>query len=227
MTGVNNFTLFAHRGDNRNFTENTLVAFYSSIKAGFTAMELDLVTLRDGNVVVFHDDDLKRICDVNRSVHEIDLVEFKKVFPALLTFDEFADVFENQVLEINLEIKDNTGTLNKISERVKKFKNPVISSFEIDVVHEACRMGLECAYLFSKRYKYLLHRHSLLSRRIHVSSRMILTPLMIDYFYKNYDVYCYTVNDVNEARILKSYPFIKGIFTDRVEMQSQLAEKLH
>jgi len=218
MPSNDEFRLFAHRGDNRNFTENTLAAFQSSVKAGFLAMELDLVRLRDGNVVVFHDDDLNRICGIDRSVYEIPLDDFKNAFPDLLTAEEFVLHFKDLDLEINLEIKDDIKTLETILPLTKKLRKPLISSFNSDVVDEAVEKGLPSAYLFSNLYSFLKRKLFLKNRRLHISSRMVLKNPLSRLFFRHYQVYCYTVNDPEEVKRLRAYPFIKGIFTDRVEM---------
>ena len=55
---------FAHRGlhtPDKQIPENSLPAFDRAAAAGY-GMELDVQLSRDGQVVVFHDDDLKRVC---------------------------------------------------------------------------------------------------------------------------------------------------------------------
>lgn len=62
--------LYAHRGLHENGTaapENSLEAFRRAVDAGF-GIELDIQLSKDGVVVVFHDDTLKRVCGVEGSV---------------------------------------------------------------------------------------------------------------------------------------------------------------
>ena len=62
----------AHRGYhdmNRDVWENTLSAFSRAIEAGF-AIECDLHYASDGVPVVFHDDDLQRVCNLPGEVRE-------------------------------------------------------------------------------------------------------------------------------------------------------------
>ena len=66
-------TLYAHRGlhDNDNgIPENSLAAFAAAAKAGY-GVELDVQLTADHKVVVFHDNDLKRMCGVDRRVDEL------------------------------------------------------------------------------------------------------------------------------------------------------------
>lgn len=67
----------AHRGLhdlNKNRWENTLSAFDAAAKAGF-AIECDVHLTRDGGVVVFHDDDLKRLAGREGRISDLTLTE--------------------------------------------------------------------------------------------------------------------------------------------------------
>lgn len=64
---------FAHRGlhsPDKRIPENSLAAFGLAAEAGY-GMELDVQLSRDGQVVVFHDDDLKRVCGREERVDEL------------------------------------------------------------------------------------------------------------------------------------------------------------
>lgn len=64
---------FAHRGlhtPDKRIPENSLAAFRLAAEAGY-GMELDVQLSRDGQVVVFHDDDLKRVCGREERVDEL------------------------------------------------------------------------------------------------------------------------------------------------------------
>ena len=59
----------AHRGlfNNEDVPENSLLAFHKAMEAGFP-IELDVQLTQDGRLVVFHDDNLKRMCAVSKKV---------------------------------------------------------------------------------------------------------------------------------------------------------------
>lgn len=68
FTGVN----FAHRGlhtEDKSVPENSLKAFVLAASAGY-GIELDVQLSSDGQVVVFHDDTLDRVCGIHASVNE-------------------------------------------------------------------------------------------------------------------------------------------------------------
>ncbi len=63
---------YAHRGlhsEDRSVPENSLEAFRLAGRAGYGA-ELDVQLTKDGQVVVFHDDTLERVCGVRARVDE-------------------------------------------------------------------------------------------------------------------------------------------------------------
>ncbi len=67
-----------HRGASGVKPENSCAAFKEALKSKVDMIELDVRTTKDDKLVVFHDEDLKRICGVNEKVSEITLKEFKK-----------------------------------------------------------------------------------------------------------------------------------------------------
>ena len=69
---------YAHRGLHdlaQGIPENTLPAFARAVEAGFGA-ELDVHLTADGRLVVFHDDDLKRLCGADRATASLRSEEF-------------------------------------------------------------------------------------------------------------------------------------------------------
>ncbi len=63
---------YAHRGlhqKDRTVPENSLMAFGKAIEAGY-GIELDINLTADGEVVVFHDDSLLRVCGVDKLISQ-------------------------------------------------------------------------------------------------------------------------------------------------------------
>ncbi len=58
--------------------ENSLAAFGEAIKRGY-AIEIDIHITSDGEVVVFHDGDLRRMCGVEGKIGDMTLKELKKL----------------------------------------------------------------------------------------------------------------------------------------------------
>ena len=69
--------IYAHRGLwNERYPENSISAFRRAIEHGY-GIEIDIRLSKDGQIVVFHDDDLKRVCGVDKKVSELTLTELK------------------------------------------------------------------------------------------------------------------------------------------------------
>lgn len=72
---------FAHRGlhkKDKTVPENSLAAFERASSYGY-GMELDVQLSKDGQVVVFHDDTLNRVCGVDSRVDEKTYDELSKI----------------------------------------------------------------------------------------------------------------------------------------------------
>lgn len=71
----------AHRGLHdkaANIPENSLPAFQAAIDHGY-AIEIDIHVTADGKVVVFHDDDLERMCGVAGRIEDKTLAELRQL----------------------------------------------------------------------------------------------------------------------------------------------------
>lgn len=72
---------YAHRGlhtEDKSVPENSMEAFAKAKEAGY-GIELDVQLSKDGELVVFHDDTLDRVCGVDARVDELELKELKEL----------------------------------------------------------------------------------------------------------------------------------------------------
>ena len=108
---------FAHRGLHRadkSVPENSLEAFRLAGEAGY-GVELDVQLSKDGQVVVFHDDTLDRVCSVHGRVDAFSFEELQRM--RLCGTDQHIPLF-SQVLEVfggrgPLLVELKTGPRNK------------------------------------------------------------------------------------------------------------------
>ena len=59
-----------HRGAMGHLAENTIESFDQAIKFGVHAIELDVISVQ-GEAIVFHDFDLKRLCGVESRIAKL------------------------------------------------------------------------------------------------------------------------------------------------------------
>lgn len=119
---------YAHRGLwNAQRPENSLSAFRSAVDAGY-GIELDVHRTKDGVLVVHHDDNLKRVCGVDRRIAQSTLAEVRachlsgtaEVVP---TFDEVLEAVGGRVpLIVELKVEQNVDSLcSAVRERMQRY----------------------------------------------------------------------------------------------------------
>lgn len=119
---------YAHRGLwNAQRPENSLSAFRSAVDAGY-GIELDVHRTKDGVLVVHHDDNLKRVCGVDRRIAQSTLAEVRachlsgtdEVVP---TFDEVLEAVGGRVpLIVELKVEQNVDSLcSAVRERMQHY----------------------------------------------------------------------------------------------------------
>lgn len=86
-------TPVAHRGihDNKTTPENSISAFRAAIEAG-CAIELDVQFTRDRKLIVFHDENLSRLCGVDKNPLDLTAEEISEL--RLLDTDEHIPTLE-------------------------------------------------------------------------------------------------------------------------------------
>ena len=113
---------YAHRGLHDNISdapENTMAAFAKAVKGGY-GIELDVQLTKDGQVVVVHDFNLKRICGIDGDVDSFTYEELQKfpVYESRQTIPLFSDVLAlvNGRVPLIVEIKYK-GTGKAVCEK--------------------------------------------------------------------------------------------------------------
>ncbi len=130
--------IWAHRGCCTLYPENTLEAFNAAaMLEGLTGIELDIQLTADGEMVVFHDENLKRVTHIDRNVRSCTLAEIKSIaIPAndgkycnIPTLEEVLVMMkpycESRGILINIELKTSVirydGIESKAYELVRKY----------------------------------------------------------------------------------------------------------
>ena len=74
-------SFIAHRGlhnENESIPENSLLSFQKALEKKL-AIEIDIHLTKDGQIVVFHDENAKRMCGVDGKIEEMTLDEIKSL----------------------------------------------------------------------------------------------------------------------------------------------------
>jgi glycerophosphoryl diester phosphodiesterase len=122
---------YAHRGlHNKQYPENSLGAIENAVRHGF-AIEMDLQLSADGQVVVFHDEDLKRVCQDERTLRSLDYKELSKLTLAsthytIPTFEQVLSLVDGKV-PLLIELKGttlNTSLCPPVAELLDRYDGP-------------------------------------------------------------------------------------------------------
>lgn len=97
--------LIAHRGIHSVFLENTIPAIRRAMEENYI-IELDVHLSRDNVVVVFHDNNLKRVFGINQEIKKLTLKEIKQI-SSIPTLEEVLDLVRGRV-PILIEFKFDT-----------------------------------------------------------------------------------------------------------------------
>lgn len=160
---------FAHRGlftADQSVPENSLPAFRAAVAAGY-GVELDVQLTKDKVVVVFHDDDLKRVCGVDARVDAFTFDELQNM-PLLNTVERmptFADVLTmiDGKIPMIVELKSG-GDWKTLCEKTRVLLAQYKGDYCVESFHpllvrwfyqhapQILRGQLSEAYRYSKRY---------------------------------------------------------------------------
>jgi glycerophosphoryl diester phosphodiesterase/MFS family permease len=120
-----------HRGFHNLAQENTLEAFRAAARAGAKMVELDVRLSRDGQAVVFHDADIKRIAGRDGLVRDFTASELKDLARAP-TLREVLDDQDCRNLGVNVELKhcpdQNDALASAVAGVVRGFESRVLFS---------------------------------------------------------------------------------------------------
>jgi glycerophosphoryl diester phosphodiesterase len=94
--------VIAHRGASHEALENTIAAFRAAKIAGAHGVELDAMRCGSGEVVVFHDDDLKRLFGRRDRIDALPLAALRE--HGIPTLEEVLDELGPRML-VNVELK--------------------------------------------------------------------------------------------------------------------------
>lgn len=75
--------IWAHRGCSMQYPENSIEAFLQAANVpGVVGVELDVQLTKDGEVVVFHDENVSRVTNGNKEIAEYTIKELKELWIA-------------------------------------------------------------------------------------------------------------------------------------------------
>ena len=102
-----NVTIIAHRGSSKAAPENTIAAVRKAIEDRADWIEIDVQETADGEVVVFHDRDFRRLAGINLKIWEATITDLRDIDVGSWFAPEFKDERVPTLSEVLQECKGN------------------------------------------------------------------------------------------------------------------------
>ncbi|AWB43186.1 hypothetical protein DCC85_02340 [Paenibacillus sp. CAA11] len=103
---------FAHRGAAGHCPENTMVSFRRALELGATGIETDVQMTKDGELVLIHDESLKRTTGREAWINDVTLEEVRELDAGAWYGAEFAGERIPRLDELLELLKDRSTILN-------------------------------------------------------------------------------------------------------------------
>lgn len=239
--------LFAHRGMSALAPENTLSAIKKCREYGVEWFECDVDILKDGTIVISHDDTLDRCTNRAGSLYDITKEELEKIDAGswfsdefkgekMPTLDELVEVINKEKLNVNIELKSCAAgkvltqkLIDGLVEAIKKIDKDlkvIVSSFNYLALYlfkqKSPETPVACLFedhtLYSDCYSILEFCEA---EYIHPQNEGLTEKRVKEMKSKGYKINVWTVNSLARANELFNWG-VDGIFTD---IANQFPEK--
>lgn len=125
--------IWAHRGSSHSYIENSLAAFDRAVKDGAEGIELDVQRTKDGQLVVYHDENLKRLTGLDQFLWELTWKEVQELTLSVKnkeisysnisntkipSLEEVLEFMKDTSLTINIELKNSINFYPGIEKEV-------------------------------------------------------------------------------------------------------------
>lgn len=218
------FLRIGHRGASAYEIENTLASFQRAIEIGANAIELDVRMAGDGNPVVIHDENLKRVFGRDLQVRKASVDELKeRSGNAVPTLQEALYFIDRRVEKILVELKER-GCEGKVLDIIAgegMRDRVIIISFKEEFLAEVRSLDdeIETGLIYSR------HRHPVAAARelgvqyLLPQYQAVQKADMEDAHRNGLRVIVWTINSRRLARLLEGSG-VDGIASDRPDILS-------
>lgn len=149
--------IVAHRGFMEKGVENSIEALVGAAKSGADYAELDIQETKDGEIVVMHDTNLKRLTGHNRMVYDMTLDEIRalqlsqnNMTSRIPTLEEFIQVALKEDIKLLIEIKPHgfeseqyLTHLNELLTRYEVTESFLVQSLDLPMLNQLKKINDE------------------------------------------------------------------------------------
>ena len=231
--------IISHRGASAVAPENTRIAFIKAIEHNADMIELDVQPTKDGELVVFHDDDLKRVTAIEGKLKKLlhaDITKIKLLHPkhkneTILHLEEVLDLIGD--FPLNIELKDGClGHEKRLLEITKKHNilySTIFSSFNRKILTNLRRLNKKIklsSLCFVPHRLNIAFARKLNAVSINPSQRFV-TKKAVDLAHKyGIKVYSFWADDEKVITYLVKKG-VDGIITNHPHETRHIIEKKH
>ncbi|MFC6333890.1 glycerophosphodiester phosphodiesterase [Paenibacillus septentrionalis] len=233
---------YAHRGASGYCPENTMAAFRYAIELGATGIETDVQMTADGELVLIHDENLKRTTGIDKLVKDVTLAELKALDAGswystdfageqVPTLDELMELVKAHHIMLNIEIKSGIVLYPNIErsvvDKIKAYgleKQCIISNFNhyslagCHAIDPQIRTGI---LYMEGLYRPWDYAQTLGATALH-AAKYAVTPEWVKEAESKGVIYnVWTVNETHEMKALIQAG-VAGIITDYPDRLHQL-----
>jgi glycerophosphoryl diester phosphodiesterase len=238
--------VLAHRGGGALAPENTLAGVRRGMRAGFRAIEYDVMLARDGVPVVMHDPFLGRTVPGSGHVYDYDAQElaamdaggwFASAFEGepVPLFVEFALFCKAHGVWMNIELKPAPGYEIETGGVVARTaaamfadeiaagqleRAPLLSSFSqaaLEAARETAPQLPRACLMSELPPDWERRAREVEAVAIHANHRHLTQRQALDVKAAGFGLFCYTVNDPARARELLDWG-VDAFCTDRIDL---------
>lgn len=230
------FTIIGHKGAAGYAPENTLVSFQKAMDLGADMIEVDVHLSKDGEIIVFHDEELDRTTNGTGKIHSLTLAEIKELDAGSWYSSEFAGEKVPTLSETIDLIHGKMGLIIDIKSRGHGFYDGFAEKV-VDIIVE--KGAKEWCIVQSYEQEYLEHAYAedstiqmkklmmgedespLLS--FYINSKSFMTNRHKHHFYQTINPHYTTVSNRRVFRLhARGYQIYTYVVNERVDMIKML-----
>lgn len=212
--------VIAHRGNSGYFKENSFESILSAMHERVDMVEIDLRQTKDGKIIVFHDDNLKRIFNQSGVVSSMTYDELAAACEGevkILTLKEVVKLVKGRA-KVLFEIKDTCDELD-VYEQLKSldYSDYIIQSFDIQKLEKLRDLDRKLNLCFITLLSRNVDVDQLLGlniRYVNISDSFLLKKSFVENLIEH-DINCFVWTVNTEKKFAKYISYgVSGIVTD-------------
>lgn len=214
-----------HRGAMGHITENTVESIKKAVDMQCDVIEIDVYKVKDGSLMVFHDDKLNRVSNGKGNIEDYTKAELKELLVGgkyqIPTLEEIIEAIDKKAV-LNIELK-GANTAEGTYEIIEQFKskgwtndNFIISSFRWDELEKMRGLdsNIDIAVLTEKEpADAISFAHDINAVAINPYFKKLNEKNTAKIKEANLKIYPWTVNDEKDIQRMKELK-VDGIITN-------------